>query len=626
MSQPRSLGIARQVTLWCSFLIALSAGTNYGFSAYAPQLGAQLRITHTQLNLIGSAGNMGVYTSGPFWGKLVDSRGPRILFVSAMFLLAIGYFGIRAFYDGVFDFLSPDGMSWFAFTLIVIFSICSGLGGNAGLTAAVNATAKSFPDTLRATATGLVLSGFGLSAFLFSTIAHTVFPGDTSSFLLLLALGTSIPMLVGVLFVRPIPLVPQTQENLDAVNERLLATDVAGEEHLDDAYAPIVVGGVFENVDAEESATPLLASESSSLYDSERASFIDDDEASDNGTVTPKRNDATAHLQFPNAPSTTSIPGGGRSQSRNRRSRTRSKMRGHGQGEHGDVHGKALFRKTEFWILFAIMSLLSGTGLMWINNVGSVAQALYAHAHPLTFDTPAGEEAASKLQATNVSFTSIGNCLGRILIGVLADIGRNRWGVSRPTFLCLVAAAFIASQIFAAHIDDPENLWMASGVLGLAYGGLFGLCPVIIIEWFGLGHFSQNWGFTSLSPFVGGNIFSLAFGRNLDAHAPHPEESLNASLSTLSTLSPPLANVSSLLKGVPIEPQRRSLLYALVTARGGLGNKPDASHQCMDGLLCYVDSLHLTTVACVAAFGLSVWAALRDRRRRLARAQRHTRV
>lgn len=588
MSQPRSLGLARQVTLWCSLLIALSSGTNYGFSAYAPQLGAQLRITHTQLNLIGSAGNMGVYTSGPFWGKLVDTRGPRILFVSALFLLSAGYFGIRAFYDGNFDFLSPDGMSGFGFTLIILFAICSGLGGNAGLTAAVNATAKSFPDTLRGTATGVVLSGFGLSAFLFSTIAHTAFPGDTSSFLLLLALGTSLPMLIGVFFVRPIPFTPPPSDGLEEVNERLLTgEDTRQQEHLDDAYAPIVVGGVFENVDAEESATPLLASEASSLFESERGSTLLDDSASDSGTITPKRVGDTnmSHLQFPDAPTTTAAA---RSQSHRGRSRTLSKMRAHGHGEHGDVHGLNLFRKLEFWIIFAIMSLLSGTGLMWINNVGAVAQALYAHANPTTFDTPAGIEAASKLQATNVSFTSIGNCIGRILIGIVADIGRTRWGISRPTFLCVVAIGFVLSQAFAARVEDPDALYIASGLVGVVYGGLFGLCPVIIIEWFGLGHFSQNWGYTSLSPFLGGNIFSLGFGRNLDAHAPHPE--------------------------------------GVIATRGGVTPKPDASHQCMQGLECYVSSLHITTAACVLALGLSVWAALRDRRRRLSRAQRHARV
>lgn len=64
----------------------------------------------------------------------------------------------------------------------------------------------------RATTTGLVLSGFGLSAFLFSLLAHTLFPGDTSAFLLMLAVGTATPMLIGLLIVKPVPL-PPTSSN-----------------------------------------------------------------------------------------------------------------------------------------------------------------------------------------------------------------------------------------------------------------------------------------------------------------------------------------------------------------------------------------------------------------------------
>ena len=53
---------------------------------------------------------------------------------------------------------------------------------------------------------GVVMSGFGLSAFFFSSISHTLFPGNTSDFLLVLALGTAIPMIFGFFFVRIIPL------------------------------------------------------------------------------------------------------------------------------------------------------------------------------------------------------------------------------------------------------------------------------------------------------------------------------------------------------------------------------------------------------------------------------------
>ena len=93
---------------------------------------------------------------------------------------------------------------------LIICSLATGAGGNAGSTSSTNAVAKSFPDRARATATSLVSAGFGLSAFLFSTISRTLFakipsPGNTSHFLTLLALGTALPQLVGVWLVAPVP-------------------------------------------------------------------------------------------------------------------------------------------------------------------------------------------------------------------------------------------------------------------------------------------------------------------------------------------------------------------------------------------------------------------------------------
>jgi hypothetical protein len=52
---------------------------------------------------------------------------------------------------------------------------------------------------------GIIISGFGLSAFIFSTVAHMAFPGNTSGFLLTLAFGTAIPMVLGWFFIRPCP-------------------------------------------------------------------------------------------------------------------------------------------------------------------------------------------------------------------------------------------------------------------------------------------------------------------------------------------------------------------------------------------------------------------------------------
>ena len=54
---------------------------------------------------------------------------------------------------------------------------------------------------------------FGLSAFAFSILGHTLFPGDTASLLLTLSIGTSLPMVLGFFFVRPIPLPSDHEEH-----------------------------------------------------------------------------------------------------------------------------------------------------------------------------------------------------------------------------------------------------------------------------------------------------------------------------------------------------------------------------------------------------------------------------
>lgn len=88
---------------------------------------------------------MGVYASGPVWGKVVDKRGPRILLASAFTFLLSGYLGIRYFYNSGL----PDGvahLSPYSLVLLAFCSLLTGAGGNGGLTGSVNSTAKTFPD------------------------------------------------------------------------------------------------------------------------------------------------------------------------------------------------------------------------------------------------------------------------------------------------------------------------------------------------------------------------------------------------------------------------------------------------------------------------------------------------
>ncbi|KAF9062604.1 major facilitator superfamily domain-containing protein [Rhodocollybia butyracea] len=485
------------ITLLVSLLVALASGTNYVFSAYAPQLAARLHISHTQLNAIALAGNVGVYSSSPLWGITADKVGPQLnLFPGFCFLLA-GYSGIRIIYDNGIS-ASESSASTSVILLLVFFTLMTGVGSAGGYTTALNVTARSFPDSLRGSALGLVVSGFGLSAFIFSFIAQHVFPGKTSYLLLTLALGSALPPLIGVFVIKPIPLsAPSIHETVAVVTD-----DV-------DSRTPLIPP-ISQNAFAESS----FASESNSSWgiNEVRKKSIPED---------------SALLQH--------------------------------------FHGRKLFASVDFWILFCSLSLLSGVGLMYINNVGSIAQVLYIHEHPSNYNPIE----ISKWQATQVSTISMISFSGRILIGLLSDFTKAHWNIPRSYLFVLVPLCVLASQILlASHINVVSELWKSSALLGLGYGMLFSLSTTIVTEWFGLAHFSETLGFLTLSPLVGGNVFSIAFGRNLDRHS-------NAEIPT----------------GLSLE-------------------------VCLEGRSCYVDTLYLTIAGCVVAVFLSLWAAWRDRIRR----------
>lgn len=618
------------------------------FSAYGPQLAKRLTISHTKLNVIGLSGNVGVYSTAPLWGKLVDSRGPKIGLLCAFVLLLSGYLGIKVLYDtGV----AADGP---VFAALILSALATGAGGNAGNTSGVNAVAKSFPDRARASATGLVLSGFGLSAFLFSTAARVLFPGDTTSFLTLLALGTALPQLVGLWLVKTVPF------------EEDDGSDVLFHADPDP---------VFRH--ANTSRTPLLAAEEGRVADDLVLHSDSDDEVDDDDDDTPRVHHAVKPSLTPVA---AYIPGaahdvelspsrGSLERRPTRLNATRSLSRSarllheaehahihrvHGHEEahlhlsdeeeeeeeahvhpaHAplNIHGRDLFLSGDFWLLFIIVSTLSGTGLMYINNVGSMSQALYAGSlaakktivegdlQPPAYD----EAAAAALQATQVSVISIMNCAGRIAIGLASDFVKTRLGRVRSVLLIGVATAFCTSQILASNIDDPSWLWVASALLGFSHGSLFGFMPAVVIEWFGMIHFSENWGFLSLAPMFAGNLFSLAFGANLDregekeaeaaglAGAEVVADSAGATTASAGSVVASVGPVVAFAREAVMSAWRRTDADAPDRIAATSASAPD----CVAGRSCYTATLHLTAFCCFCALLLSVWAAVRDERKR----------
>lgn len=90
---------------------------------------------------------MGVIISGPVWGRITDSRGPRIPLASAFLLLFVGYSGIRHIYDQGLP--TPESsLPVLSLYTLMVCNFMTGTAANAGLNGSVNPTAKTFPDRM----------------------------------------------------------------------------------------------------------------------------------------------------------------------------------------------------------------------------------------------------------------------------------------------------------------------------------------------------------------------------------------------------------------------------------------------------------------------------------------------
>lgn len=99
-----------------------------------------------------------MYTSGLYWGRVGDTRGPRPLLVGAFIFLLTGYSGIRGIFDAGLG-KAPE-LSQLRLVLLVMCSLFTGVGGNAGMMSAVNAAAKSFPDDFVRSTKPIIQPGF----------------------------------------------------------------------------------------------------------------------------------------------------------------------------------------------------------------------------------------------------------------------------------------------------------------------------------------------------------------------------------------------------------------------------------------------------------------------------------
>ncbi|GFF48820.1 hypothetical protein IFM47457_01454 [Aspergillus lentulus] len=447
----------RIISVIAGTLAALACGTNYAYSAWEPQFADRMKLSSTESNFIGAAGNLGMYASGIPLGLLTDARGPRLTTILGAITLGVGYYPIYQAY--------VHGEGSLGVAMLSFFSFLTGFGSCSSFSASIKTAASNFPDH-RGTATAFPLAAFGLSAFFWSTVSAIIFKDDTGKFLLLLALGTFLLNLVAIPFLRILP--PHGP------------------------YQPLSHLG-----DAIVESRPLRTTRSTELRSSYQEVY---DEA--------------------------------------------------------DVRGLAMLPKVEFWQLFLTMALLSGIGLMTINNIGNSTKALWQH-----YDDSASSQFIHQRQVMHVSILSFGNFIGRLLSGIGSDMLVKKLNMSRFWCLFISATVFTGTQLAGAAISNPNQLVVVSGCTGVAYGFLFGVFPSLVAHTFGIGGLSQNWGVMTLAPVLSGNLFNLIYGSIYDKHS--------------------------------------------IVA-------PDGERDCQDGLACYQGAYYMTFFSGVAGIVVCLWSIWRE--------------
>ncbi|KAI9736066.1 MAG: hypothetical protein M1818_006242 [Claussenomyces sp. TS43310] len=512
MMSERSLRRGRIVSSIAATVISLACGTNvfYVYSAWGPQFAEKLKLSATQSNLVGLAGNFGMYATGIPVGIFVDKRGPRPAVIVGSLLLALGYFPLRQAY------IRGAGSMF----LLCLYSFFTGFGGCAAFAAAVKTSALNWPHH-RGTATAFPLAAFGLSAFFFSVFSQFLLRGDPGAFLLLLAGGCFGLTFIGFFFLRILP---------------------------HNAYSPMAASGGL----TRSSSNQLRRTESvESKHTSQIREEIEPDievEASAPG-MSLETDETSSLMSKGSSSSLTDFIEGQDSVDRN-------------HSHHLDIRGLDMVWKAEFWFSFSLMGILTGVGLMTINNIGNDATALWRAYKP---DASPGFIAGR--QAMHVSIISIFSFIGRLCSGVGSDVLVKGLHASRTWCLALASTLFTIAQISAISITNPHFLFTVSSLTGLAYGFLFGVFPSIVAETFGIHGMSQNWGVMTMAPVVSGNIFNLFYGVVFDAH-------------------------SKILDG--------------------------GERVCDAGLDCYRNAYVVTIVSCVFGLGVSLWSIRHGHVRKLA--------
>lgn len=217
----------------------------------------------------------------------------------------------------------------------------------------------------------------------------------------------------------------------------------------------------------------------------------------------------------------------------------------------------------DYLILYILFFSLSGSGLMYIDAVTPMARAVT--------DVSSGktdleiEDDYKSTKSLGMSLLSIFNCLGRILIGIVSDLTRKRFGLGRGVWIMIVCITMSIGHLIPLLSSSQSAYYATTVIIGFSYGSSFCIISSFLTEIYPKERYSLNYGILCTSTCFGSFVYNGIFGAVYDSH-------------------------SSIV-------QEKHICY---------------------GKSCYATAFILTCVMCfVTSFGLSIYVFIKDLKRRI---------
>lgn len=468
--------------LYFSITVMLFAGSTYAIGIYSESMKQKLDFTQSEMNLISSSANLGLYfsiTSGFFLQKF----GPFYSALMASFLTALGY---SLFYLG-YEEKVPNSEY-----IMAIFAFIWGQGAALFDVTTISVCLANFPKA-RGLIGAILKAPMGLSASLISVVYSNCFQGEAHK--LLLFLTVAIPC-IGIIAAFNLA------GNFKKRYELPLKSREVGKIMI--SYCLILLMGIImalvcilQNSDALPVGPVMLLTclpfiiFNWFLAIPEKKKKVEFDEESALTTSLLQDGDVKAD-------SASSIPVKGRSSPSFSESLGEEAITLFRINEEkpplytpGGVSTFVGALSLDYFLLLVIMFVGCGTGLTVINNIGSIVNALHGD------DTD---------QATFVALLAVANCLGRIVFGACSDMFAARF--KRPFWLglsCLSSAGAIA---VLAGGKSLGILWVVVPWAGFSYGGFWSISAALVADRMGSRAFNALYTTSNISVAAASFAFS----------------------------------------------------------------------------------------------------------------------